>query len=212
MAKQPILKELEYFVNGATTAATISPSGLSHLVHCGLNLLHNLPASKDAVFEYFTIFFDASVAGYVKLMEVCEPINRHFPLNCFLLLSLMILSKFTFKEKLFINLFFVIRSKRIQIWSLRMTAQLLKFKMCSKRYSMMGNMLGFRIFLHGALKHLECYQKSTNDQIAEVRKKKCHQPHDTSILYPVEYLKAKHKSQKSELNSCLCGCNWCSKL
>lgn len=71
MAKQPILKELEYFVNGATTAATISPSGLSHLVHCGLNLLHNLPASKDAVFEYFTIFFDASVAGYVKLMEVC---------------------------------------------------------------------------------------------------------------------------------------------
>lgn len=70
MAKQPILKELEYFVGGATTAATISPSGLSHLVHCGLNLLHNLPASKDAVFEYFTIFFDAAVAGYVKLMEV----------------------------------------------------------------------------------------------------------------------------------------------
>lgn len=70
MAKQPILKELEYFVNGATTASTISPSGLSHLVHCGLNLLHNLPASKDAVFEYFTIFLDASVAGYVKLIEV----------------------------------------------------------------------------------------------------------------------------------------------
>lgn len=70
MAKQPILKELEYFVNGATTATSISPSGLSHLVHCGLNLLNNLPASKDAVFEYFTIFFDASVAGYVKLIEV----------------------------------------------------------------------------------------------------------------------------------------------
>lgn len=70
MAKQPILKELEHFVNGATAASTISPSHLSHLVHCGLNLLHNLPASKDAVFEYFTIFFDASVAGYVKLMEV----------------------------------------------------------------------------------------------------------------------------------------------
>lgn len=72
MAKQPILKELEYFVNGATTATSISPSGQSHLVHCGLNLLHNLPASKDAVFEYFTIFFDASVAGYVKLIEVSE--------------------------------------------------------------------------------------------------------------------------------------------
>lgn len=75
MAKQPILKELEYFVNGATTAATINPSGLSHLVHCGLNLLHNLPASKDAVFEYFTIFFDASVAGYVKLIEVSNIIE-----------------------------------------------------------------------------------------------------------------------------------------
>lgn len=61
-------------MNGATTVSTISPSGLSHLVHCGLNLLHNLPASKDAVFEYFTIFFDASVAGYVKLMEVRETI------------------------------------------------------------------------------------------------------------------------------------------
>lgn len=70
MAKQPILKELEYFVNGATTATSINPSALSHLVHCGLNLLHNLPSSRDAVFEYFTIFFDASVAGYVKLIEV----------------------------------------------------------------------------------------------------------------------------------------------
>lgn len=77
MAKQPILKELEYFVNGATAASTINPSGLSHLVHCGLNLLHNLPASKDAVFEYFTIFFDASVAGYVKLMEVSQSSGKH---------------------------------------------------------------------------------------------------------------------------------------
>lgn len=75
MAKQPILKELEYFVNGATAASTINPSGLSHLVHCGFNLLHNLPASKDAVFEYFTIFFDASVAGYVKLMEVSGDVD-----------------------------------------------------------------------------------------------------------------------------------------
>lgn len=70
MAKQPILKELEYFLNGATTAISINPSALSHLVQCGLNLLHNLPSSRDAVFEYFTIFFDASVAGYVKLIEV----------------------------------------------------------------------------------------------------------------------------------------------
>lgn len=76
MAKQPILKELENFVDGATKAATKSPSDLSKLVHSGLNLLQNLPASKDAVFEYFTIFFDASVAGYVKLMEVSSIISR----------------------------------------------------------------------------------------------------------------------------------------
>lgn len=70
MAKQPILKELEYFVNGATTVSSINPSTLSHLVHCGLNLLNNLPSSRDAVFEFLTIYFDVTVAGYVKLIEV----------------------------------------------------------------------------------------------------------------------------------------------
>lgn len=70
MAKQPILTELEYFIKGATTICSLSPSALGHLVHCGLNLLQNLPASKEAVFEYFSVFFDASVAGYVQLVEV----------------------------------------------------------------------------------------------------------------------------------------------
>lgn len=70
MAKQPILTELEYFIKGATTISSLSPSALGHLVHCGLNLLKNLPASKEAVFEYFTIFFDASVTDYLQLLEV----------------------------------------------------------------------------------------------------------------------------------------------
>lgn len=70
MAKQPILAELEFFINGATTVNSINPSAQSHLIHCGLNLLHNLPASKEAVFEYFSIFFDSAVAAYVKLIEV----------------------------------------------------------------------------------------------------------------------------------------------
>lgn len=70
MAKQPILTELEYFIKGATAICSLSPSALGHLVHCGLNLLQNLPASKEAVFEYFSVFFDASVAGYVQLVEV----------------------------------------------------------------------------------------------------------------------------------------------
>lgn len=70
MSKQPILTELGYFIKGATTICSLSPSALGHLVHCGLNLLQNLPASKEAVFEYFFMFFDVSVAGYVQLVEV----------------------------------------------------------------------------------------------------------------------------------------------
>lgn len=70
MAKKPILTELNDFIKGATAIYSLSPSDLGLLVHGGLNLLQNLPASKDAVFEYFSIFFNASVAGYVQLVEV----------------------------------------------------------------------------------------------------------------------------------------------
>lgn len=72
MAKQPILCELKYFINGATANVSKKSSNHPHLVHCALILLRNLPASKDAVFEYFTMFFDVSVAGYVKLIEVID--------------------------------------------------------------------------------------------------------------------------------------------
>lgn len=83
MAKQPILTELEYFIKGATTICSLSPSALGHLVHCGLNLLQNLPASKEAVFEYFSVFFDASVAGYVQLVEVIMRMNeKRLFINC----------------------------------------------------------------------------------------------------------------------------------
>lgn len=81
MAKQQILAELEYFVKGATTNCSLSPSALGHLVRCGLNLLRNLPAAKEAVFEYFTVFFDASVAGYIQLFDVsrtlAQPLMTH---------------------------------------------------------------------------------------------------------------------------------------
>lgn len=72
MAKQPILCELKYFINGAAANSSKKSSNHPHLVHCALILLRNLPASKDAVFEYFTMFFDVSVAGYVKLIEVID--------------------------------------------------------------------------------------------------------------------------------------------
>lgn len=70
MVKQPILTELEYFIKGATTIAQLSPSALGHLVQSGLSLLQNLPAAKDAVFEYFSVYFDASVAAYIQFLEV----------------------------------------------------------------------------------------------------------------------------------------------
>lgn len=72
MAKQPILTALEYFVKGATTINSLSPSALGHLVHCGLNLLQNLPASKELVFEYFSVYFDAAVVNYMQLHDVSK--------------------------------------------------------------------------------------------------------------------------------------------
>lgn len=172
MAKQPILKELEYFVGGATTAATISPSGLSHLVHCGLNLLHNLPASKDAVFEYFTIFFDAAVAGYVKLMEV----RNHATMQFFDTIKFITQSNFRKKKQkknwpiFFETNFFVsvVHSKKIQILSPHMIAPLLRCKMHWKHCWIKDNMHGCRTFRHGASKHWVFYQRNTSDQTTEV--------------------------------------------
>lgn len=70
MTNKGILDELTLFIEGATATNSNNLSNPSHLVQSGLYLLQNLPASKEAVFEYFSIFFDASVASYVKSHEV----------------------------------------------------------------------------------------------------------------------------------------------
>lgn len=70
MVKQPILVELEYFINGVSNFYSLPTNALPQLSQCSLNLLENLPASREAVFEYFHLLFDASVGNYMKLIEV----------------------------------------------------------------------------------------------------------------------------------------------
>lgn len=87
MVKQPILTELEHFINGVSNFYTLPPNALVKLSQCSLNLLENLPASRDAVFEYFALIFDTSVSNYVQTIEVsaipillnCQPdrVLRH---------------------------------------------------------------------------------------------------------------------------------------
>lgn len=70
MVKQPILSELETFISGVANFYTLPPSALVKLSQCSLSLLENLPASRDAVFEYFALIFDTSVSNYVQSFEV----------------------------------------------------------------------------------------------------------------------------------------------
>lgn len=70
MVKQPILAELENFINGVANFYTLPPNALVKLSQCSLHLLENLPASRDAVFEYFALIFDTSVSNYVQSLEV----------------------------------------------------------------------------------------------------------------------------------------------
>lgn len=72
MVKQPILVELEHFLSGVANFYTLSPNASAKLAQCSLNLLENLPASREAVFEYFAILFDASVGNYVKSIDVSK--------------------------------------------------------------------------------------------------------------------------------------------
>lgn len=70
MVKQPILSELESFISGVANFYTLPSNALVKLSQCSLNLLENLPASRDAVFEYFALIFDRSVSNYVQSFEV----------------------------------------------------------------------------------------------------------------------------------------------
>lgn len=66
---QPVdlLGELRLFIAGTTR--TVKCNELD-LVKTALNLLKTLPASRDAVLEYFCSVFDASVKKHVAMIEV----------------------------------------------------------------------------------------------------------------------------------------------
>lgn len=70
MIKQPTISELKYFVTAVSNLYRSKPKEISpQLVRSSLNLLESLPASRDAVFEYFSIVFDMSVANYVRALD-----------------------------------------------------------------------------------------------------------------------------------------------
>ncbi|XP_055905945.1 integrator complex subunit 5 [Eupeodes corollae] len=66
MLKQHILIELKQFI-AAITGHRGNPKNINatHLVRTSLHLLEDLPASREIVFEYFSLVFDVAVANYV---------------------------------------------------------------------------------------------------------------------------------------------------
>lgn len=62
-----ILNELKIFIAGTTRSSKFNEL---ELTKTALNLLKTLPASRDAVLEYFCSIFDAAVKKYVALIEV----------------------------------------------------------------------------------------------------------------------------------------------
>lgn len=70
MAK-PVLPELQFFVNCVSKNHRNLPADVStKLVKCSLHLLEHLPASREAVLEYFASVFDVSVGNYIQFVEV----------------------------------------------------------------------------------------------------------------------------------------------
>lgn len=68
---KPILQELKFFVNGVSNVHRGLPHDVAlQLVKCSLNLLENLPSSREAVLEYYSMVFDASVHNYMRFIAV----------------------------------------------------------------------------------------------------------------------------------------------
>nr|XP_019561577.2 integrator complex subunit 5-like [Aedes albopictus] len=70
MIKQPVLAELQYFVNSVSHLYKGIPlKDASALVKCSLHLLEDLPSTRDAVFEYFSLVFNGAVKVYLVNVE-----------------------------------------------------------------------------------------------------------------------------------------------
>lgn len=62
-----ILNELNAFIAGTTRSSKFNEL---ELTKTALNLLKTLPASRDAVLEFFCSVFDTAVKKYVACIEV----------------------------------------------------------------------------------------------------------------------------------------------
>ncbi|XP_058055986.1 integrator complex subunit 5 [Anopheles bellator] len=70
MIKQPVLAELQYFVNSVSLLYKgVPPKDTGALVKSSLHLLEDLPSTREAVFEYFTLVFNNAVKHYMNNVE-----------------------------------------------------------------------------------------------------------------------------------------------
>lgn len=69
MSTQDVLIEIRKFINGAVRSS--HNKNVADLTRTGLTLLKNVPATRDAVLEYFCTVFEAAVTKYVRQIEVC---------------------------------------------------------------------------------------------------------------------------------------------
>ncbi|XP_053670409.1 integrator complex subunit 5 [Anopheles nili] len=70
MIKQPVLAELQYFVKSVSLLYKGVPlKDTGALVKSALHLLEDLPSTRDAVFEYFTLVFNNAVKMYTLSAE-----------------------------------------------------------------------------------------------------------------------------------------------
>uniref|UniRef100_A0A182LTV3 Integrator complex subunit 5 C-terminal domain-containing protein n=1 Tax=Anopheles culicifacies TaxID=139723 RepID=A0A182LTV3_9DIPT len=70
MIKQPVLAELQYFVKSVSLLYKGVPlKDTGALVKSALHLLEDLPSTRDAVFDYFTLVFNNAVKVYMLSAE-----------------------------------------------------------------------------------------------------------------------------------------------
>ncbi|XP_058467159.1 integrator complex subunit 5-like, partial [Malaya genurostris] len=70
MIKQPVLAELQYFVSSVSLLYKGIPlKDPTALVKCSLHLLEDLPSTRDAVFDYFSLVFNGAVKAYLINVE-----------------------------------------------------------------------------------------------------------------------------------------------
>lgn len=70
--QQDLVNEMRFFIRGVTN---IEKSNLIDLTKCALLLLKSLPATRNAIFEYFSKVFTNAAFNYIEAIEVRFQIN-----------------------------------------------------------------------------------------------------------------------------------------